>query len=101
MQAFCSGSSRFSLAGYKHGMRVGFPVDHRYGWDIGVLEHQVLLDEVDSAFGVAVDFYSPRCSPWSKANTTSKAETKARARLEERPGPLWIAQRCRKTFASQ
>ena len=101
MQEFCSGSSRLSLAGYKEGLRVGFPVDHRYGWDIGVPEHQVLLDEVDSVLGVTIDFFSPRCSPWSKANTTSKAETKARARLEERPGLLWIAQRCRKTFATK
>ena len=65
------------------------------------MEHQHLLDEINDRFNITVQFFSPRCSPWSKANTTSKVETKARARQEERPGLQWITQRCRQVLDSK
>ena len=62
------------------------------------MEHQSTLDEINSKFNISVQFFSPRCSPWSKASTTSKVETKARARQYERPGLQWIAYRCKQIF---
>eukprot|EP00959_Pyramimonas_sp_CCMP1952_P473640 9502074-Pyramimonas_sp.AAC.1 len=101
IQEICSGSSRLSLAALHLRLNAGFPVDHRYGWDTGLRDHQHILDEIHDNLGISVQFFSPRCSPWSKANTTSKAETKARARQEERAGLQWTTYRCRQVLESK
>ena len=94
LQEYFSGSSRLSFTGFKLGLRVGFPVDHRYGWDTTLADHQSILDEIQQTLGISVQYFSPRSSPWAKANTTSKAESKSRSRAEEQSTLQWVTKRC-------
>ena len=45
-----SGSGRLSLVLLLTNLAVGFPVDHRYGWDVGYGPHQLLLRRCQEAF---------------------------------------------------
>ena len=40
----CSGSGRLSLTLLLAGLTIGFPVDARYGWNLGNMNHQNMLD---------------------------------------------------------
>ena len=42
-QELFSGPGRMSLGALAAGLAVGFPVDFRYGWDLGISTHQELL----------------------------------------------------------
>eukprot|EP00974_Lingulodinium_polyedra_P012511 1208570-Lingulodinium_polyedra.AAC.1 len=44
-----------------------FPVDLRYGWDVGHVEHQKLLRQVDETFRPTCATLEPRCKYWSRA----------------------------------
>ena len=57
-----SGSGRLSLSGLMLTLRVGFPIDFRYGWDLSLPEHRKLIDKVDTFFDTHFCFYSPRCT---------------------------------------
>ena len=46
LQEVMTGSAQLSLQLYEKGLRVGFPVDHRYGWDLGENDHRKLLDKI-------------------------------------------------------
>ena len=61
----CSGSGRFSLFCVLAGLTMGFPVDFRYGWDIGLPEHQRMLDQAYEEFCPDFLMCSPRCKFWS------------------------------------
>ena len=95
-QEFMSGSGRLSASGYQTGVPVMFPVDHRYSWDMGLVDHQRLLDSAYMASKVHVDFFSPRCAPWSRANK-ARPEVKHKSRQEEMPALIYVTQRCNKT----
>ena len=62
-----SGSGRFSLLCTLAGLMAGFPVDFRYGWDIGNPAHQDMLWSAYTTFEPEVIFGSPRCKFWSIA----------------------------------
>lgn len=38
-----------------------FPLDYRYGWDLGSPAHRRLIDEIEETFQPDVDFMSPSC----------------------------------------
>ena len=78
-------------------MLVAFPVDHRYGWDIAEASHQTILDDVAKLIHIYLDWFSPRCSPWSKSNRKNEL-SKQKARLEEHPALTWVTGRCRMTL---
>ena len=75
MQEFGSGSGRLSLVALTVSVVVAAPIDHRYEWDISNQSEQLLIDESNAKSDHGVDFYSPRCSPWSRASTTAKQAT--------------------------
>ena len=83
---WCSGSGKLSLLCLLSGLSVMFPVDYRYGWDLGRREHQQLLLEVGNTVGgPKVKFYSPSCRPWSISSTRRDLEVTNRERKAEKP----------------
>ena len=83
---WCSGSGKLSLLCLLSGLSVMFPVDYRYGWDLGCREHQQLLLEVGHTVGEPrVKFYSPSCRPWSISSTRRDLEITNKERKAEKP----------------
>ena len=81
--SWCSGSSRLTLNMMSLPFRklVLFPVDLRYGWDIRLHSHQVLLQEVDSLFSPKVTSFEPRCKYWARCSQDSGSSRDADKRL--------------------
>ena len=83
---WCSGSGRLSLLALLSGLCVLFPIDYRYGWDLGLPEHQRILHEVEMDIGEPdVLFYSPTCRPWSISSTKRDLDQTQRERAAEMP----------------
>ena len=64
----CSGSGRLSYIALLAGLSVAFPVDFRYGWNLGdtITSHQNLLLEAQNQMQPDVlIMLSPSCAPWS------------------------------------
>ena len=81
-----SGSSRLALVMLlpPFSQLVLFPVDLRYGWDIGYCGHQQLLLETDSLLKPAMTSFEFRCKYWSRAgNRRQEHETKRFRQLED------------------
>ena len=81
----CSGSGRLTLVALLSGLSVLFPVDLRYGWDIGHPPHQRLLQEVHSSLQPDVITMAPNCRPWSISANRRDPQQTAMEREEERP----------------
>eukprot|EP00435_Cladocopium_sp_Y103_P048511 s541_g14.t1 len=81
----CSGSGRLSLLALLSGLSVLFPVDLRYGWDIGYKPHQHLLQEVLHQFTPDVVHKSPNCRPWSVSFNRCDPAKVQQERDAERP----------------
>ncbi|CAJ1364862.1 unnamed protein product [Effrenium voratum] len=79
----CSGSSRLSLLALISGLMVAFPVDLRYGWDIGNQHHQELLLHAQDLIDPDVILMSPNCRPWSISANRKKPADRDRDRGEE------------------
>ena len=90
----CSGSGRLSLICLLAGLTVGFPVDHRYGWDLGHPEHQSLLQECHRAFETDHIFVAPNCSPWSVAANSKDPSKRTEDRNQERPTLEYLQTLC-------
>ena len=80
-----SGSGRLSLFLALAHVMVGFPVDFRYGWDVGHAPHQVLLKECQETFGPTHIFASPSCTPWSIASAQKDPHARDLDRRRELP----------------
>ena len=93
-QEYMSGSSRMTLCGTLMSLLVAFTVDHRCGWDLNDRKHQRIIDDIAEKLKIYMSWFSPRCSPWSKANRKNQA-AKAKARLEEQAALSWITSKCR------
>ena len=81
----CSGSGRLSLLALLSGLTVLFPVDLRYGWDIGHRPHQDLLQEVLQQCVPDVVHKSPNCRPWSVSFNRCDPAKVQQERDAERP----------------
>ena len=74
-----------------------FPVDFRYGWDIGYGPHQRLLRQVhETSLQPEVLMLSPNCRPWSVSSNQRPPEQLQQMREEEEPGLCFIEERCHK-----
>ena len=58
-----SGSGRLSLTMLIAGLTVGFPIDMRYGWDVGNACHQKYLRQARDEFCPGVIYLAPECGP--------------------------------------
>ena len=91
-----SGSGRLSLGCLMGGMWISFPVDFRYGWDLRTKNHRRLLGSVFDNINPLVEFYAPKCSPWSSSQTTTKAGKLQSNRMAEIPTLSWMVERCKR-----
>eukprot|EP00974_Lingulodinium_polyedra_P037294 3578150-Lingulodinium_polyedra.AAC.1 len=89
MQEYVSGSGRLSMQCLTEGLKVAFPVDYRYGWDLGCVEHQRLLKAVRPG----LEFYAPRCTAWSVSSNRADPLKRATARAAEKPTLDWVSSR--------
>ena len=80
----CSGSGRLSYLALLAGLSVAFPVDYRYGWDIGNPEHQRMLLEMQNTCKPQMIMLSPSCGPWSTSANRLSPEDRQRLQTEER-----------------
>jgi len=95
---WCSGSGRLSLLALLSGLSVLFPIDYRYGWDLGLPEHQRIIHEVEQDLGGDPDvlFYSPACRPWSISSTKRDLDQTQRERAAEIPTVDYIKKKFKK-----
>jgi hypothetical protein len=88
---FCNDSGRISLCALLTNLRVGFPVDYIYGWDLSLSENQKKLGKANYILLRRLSYYSPRCSPWNTAlNANSNRKNK---RGKEKTILQWITVR--------
>ena len=80
-----SGSGRLSLILALAHVMVGFPVDYRYGWDIGHPPHQQLLQQCQEMFDPEFLYGAPSCTPWSIASAQKAAHLREQDRRQELP----------------
>ena len=88
LQERCSGSGRLSSQSREAGLCVGFPVDFRYGWDLGEPSHMAMLRRADDHFKPLITFNAPDCRLWggySEKNYKDKFDELERKRDAERP----------------
>eukprot|EP00435_Cladocopium_sp_Y103_P007263 s3374_g2.t1 len=103
---WCSGSGRLSLLALLSGLCILFPIDYRYGWDLGLPEHQRIILEIEQDIndGPDVLFASPTCRPWSISSTRRDLSQTTKERNEEMPTVEFIKKkfkkRCRNKKAS-
>ena len=86
----CSGSGRLSYIALLAGLTVAFPVDFRYGWDLGNASHQTMLLEAQSQLQPDTIMFSPSCGPWSTSANRLAPEDAERLRDEERRTLMFI-----------
>ena len=83
------------------GLTVCFPVDMRYGWDIGYAPHQALLQRVHDELQPECLLGAPNCRPWSVSASTRDPEDTATEREEEQPALDFLQKIFRKQHARQ
>ncbi|CAE8712610.1 unnamed protein product [Polarella glacialis] len=86
----CSGSGRLSLIALRAGLRVGFPVDSRYGWDLRNDSHRKLLDAAFVRFRPGMHFTAPDCRIWGQAGNRADPYERELERELDRPSLLWL-----------
>ena len=89
-----SGSGRLSLTLLLAGLMIGFPVDYRYGWDIGDAMHRNMLYEAYQEFKPGVLHCSPDCAPWSISASTKDPDEKLADRIHDRPSLQFCQDLC-------
>ena len=95
-----SGSGRLSLFLTLAHVMVGFPVDFRYGWDVGHAPHQGLLRQCQEQFCPDHLFSAPSCTPWSVASANKDPRQRDLDRRLELPTLSFSARlRCVSTTA--
>ena len=89
-----SGSGRLSLVLLLANLAVGFPVDCRYGWDIGHAPHQMLLRQCQEVFAPDHLFAAPNCGPWSVATAGRDPGKRQADRCSELPTLEYLQEAC-------
>ena len=89
-----SGSGRLSLILLLANLSAGFPVDHRYGWDLGYEPHQLLLRECQETFFPDHLMAAPNCGPWSVATAGRDPGKRQADRSAELPALEYLYEAC-------
>ena len=79
----CSGTASLSRQAQEDGLRVGPPIDFRYGWDLGYAPHQQLILEGMFHGGPQVLVIEPDCRLWGHAGQSLNPELRAAQSVEE------------------
>jgi hypothetical protein len=91
---WCSGSGRTSLQAKRQGLREGFPVDARYGWDLHNAAHRAKLARARKKHQPGVILISPDCRVWGNAGNRADPEQREEDRMATRPFLLWLHEQC-------
>ena len=78
-----SGSARLSYVALLAGLSVAFPVDLRYGWNLGTPAHQEMILEAQELFDPKVIVMSPSFGGWNSHSANLSAEDKEHYVAEE------------------
>ena len=89
-----SGSGRLSLTMLVAGLTVGFPIDMRYGWDVGNACHQKYLRQARDEFCPGVIYLAPECGPWSVSSSSKDPDQRQAERLQQKPSLDWTEETC-------
>ena len=89
-----SGSGRLSLTMLVAGLTVGFPIDMRYGWDVGNACHQKYLRQARDEFCPGVIHLAPECGPWSVSSSSKDPDQRQAERLQQKPSLDWSEETC-------
>eukprot|EP00435_Cladocopium_sp_Y103_P076100 s59_g76.t1 len=89
-----SGSGRLSLTMLLAGLTVGFPIDMRYGWDVGNPCHQKYLRQARDEFCPGVIHLAPECGPWSVSSSSKDPDQRQAERLQQKPSLDWTEETC-------
>eukprot|EP00435_Cladocopium_sp_Y103_P052779 s971_g16.t1 len=89
-----SGSGRLSLTMLLAGLTVGFPIDMRYGWDVGNACHQKYLRQARDEFCPGVIHLAPECGPWSVSSSSKDPDQRQAERLQQKPSLDWTEETC-------
>ena len=87
---WCSGSGRLGLTCCLASLVIGFPVDYRYGWDLGNPSHQAMLRDALYTFEPEILIATPRCKFWSVSSSRRNRTDLLRDRESERPTLTFI-----------
>ena len=90
LQEQWSGSGRTSHKATRRNLKVGFPIDARYGWDLSNAKHRAKIDKTRRVFHVRVTLSSPDCHLWSRACRTMDKKVKADGREAQKPMLEWL-----------
>ena len=77
-----SGSSRLSYLALLAGLTVAFPVDFRYGWNLGCREHQDMILDAQERMNPEVIVMSPSFSAWSRPSSQQSLTNEELKELE-------------------
>ena len=91
-----SGTGRFSLTALNANLRVGCPIDCRYGWDMNNPHHRAMISEMIHYFQVKVTLSAPDCRVWSRSSNTSDPEVLRKERIKQMDNLEWLTQECEK-----
>ena len=78
-----SGSARLSYVALLAGLSVAFPVDLRYGWNLGTVSHQEMILEAQEMLDPKVIVMSPSFGTWTSSSSRINSEDKERYAAEE------------------
>ncbi|CAE7229802.1 RE1, partial [Symbiodinium sp. CCMP2456] len=78
-----SGSARLSYVALLAGLSVAFPVDLRYGWNLGIPAHQEMILEAQDKLDPKVIVMAPSFGSWTSQAANLSAENKERYLAEE------------------
>ena len=74
------------------GLRVGFPIDYRYGWDVNQRTHQELLELCVKIFQPKIIFFAPNASAWNEGSGKRNPEELAPLRDKDEELHLWLVE---------
>lgn len=94
VQEFFSGSAGLTHLASQVGLRVGFPVDFRDGWDLTSKDHQVMLEHCIECFRPGVLYFSPDFSHWNGGSKKAAVDDIAPLRERDETLHLWVLKVC-------
>lgn len=92
LQELFSGSALFTGTGFEKGLKTGFPVDYRYGWDLALEAHQALVTKCDEIFQPKVCMFHLDLSNWTNGSRRQDESTISLARNKDEQLHQWLVQ---------
>jgi hypothetical protein len=89
-----SGSSSLSQYGKENNESHHPPIDYRYGWNLSLRAHQLILLFRLLVQPVDLLFASPNCAPWGQDSRATSEELRQKRRADETDTLTFLAIAC-------